>query len=451
MFSGANKLFGLMVILATVELGAGQSAIYSEKSCRLPTTNDGNFETATPEEVGMTSAEVDAAFAYANLHGRLSVQIFRNNCLVGRGIADPITDSLPAQVWSVTKSVVGILAGMVTADGKLDLDRCIGDYLPDEPGWGDAAHRAITVREILTETSGVQEALLAEAATVLTDPSAIQEFLAQRIIHPPGTYFEYGQRTADAAAYIVQRAVGRDLQEYAQERLFGPLGIENSSYFWLRDRSGNTYGYAWLFIAPKHLARLGLMMQNGGQYAGQQIVPYNWVQAMATPSPKNPCYGYLFWNNRGKPCTGANIPVATTIQDTSIGSAPHDLFAMVGALHQNNFMIPSLNMTVTWTGVLGDTAPNLSVLLSATPGNLYYDFFRILMRAMSDPDVPDAGPYRSPPLSLDINPLNYLNPEVLLNDVVSNPHCNVLFCNGGIPTKGLFDNLEAILGYRPTW
>lgn len=58
---------------------------------------------------------------------------------------------------------------------------------------------------------------------------------------------------------------------------------------------------------------------------------------------------------------------------------------MVGALQQNNFMIPSLNTTVTWTGVLGDTAPNLSVTLGATPGNLYYNFFRIPHASISIP------------------------------------------------------------------
>ena len=441
----------LWLVIAWALLVTGHLEPRSEKFCQLPSTDAANFETALPEEVGLSSLQVDGALAYANTHGRASVQIFRNNCLVGRGLLDPLTDSIPMQVFSVTKSVVGILAGMATADGKLDLERPIGDYLPNEPGWGDKAHRAITVRQILTETAGTQEAILAEAATVLTDPSAIQEFLAQDIEHPPGTYFEYGQRDADAAAYIVQSAVGQDLQDYAQERLFGPLGIKKSSYFWLRDRSGNSYGYAWLFIAPKDLARLGLLMQNGGQYNGKQIVPLEWVHAVATPSERNPCYGLLFWNNRGKPCTGANIPVATTINDTSVSSAPVDLFAMVGALQQNNFMIPSLNMTVTWTGLFGDTAPNLSVLLSATPGDLYYNFFRVLMRAVRDAEVPDAGPYEAPPFDFDINPENYLSPEVLLKDLVSSPECNVLFCNGGVPTEGLLESLEGILGYRPSW
>jgi hypothetical protein len=48
------------------------------------------------------------------------VHIFRNNCLVGR--VDALTDKVPVQIFSVTKSIVGMLAGIAVADGKLDID-----------------------------------------------------------------------------------------------------------------------------------------------------------------------------------------------------------------------------------------------------------------------------------------------------------------------------------------
>jgi hypothetical protein len=127
-----------------------------------------------------------------------------------------------------------------------------------------------------------------------------------------------------------------------------------------------------------------------------------------------------------------------------VPSAPDDLYAMVGALQQNNFIIPSLGITITWTGVLGDTEPNLSVLLSATPGDLYYNFFRILMRGVEDVQVPDPGPFLDDPLDLDINPLNYISPAVLLNDLVSSPECNIVFCSSGIPAVGVIEGLQAI-------
>jgi hypothetical protein len=92
-------------------------------------------------------------------------------------------------------------------------------------------------------------------------------------------------------------------------------------------------------------------------------------------------------------------------------------------------MIPSLHMTVTWTGALGDTALNLAGLLSAAPAsNLYYNFFRILMRGVKDVHVADPGPYKTPPLDLDVNPVNFLNPAVLLTDLFPNTTCNVVYC-----------------------
>ncbi|KAJ5988741.1 beta-lactamase/transpeptidase-like protein [Penicillium waksmanii] len=56
---------------------------------------------------------------------------------------------------------------------------------------------------------------------------------------------------------------------------------------------------------------------------------------------------------------------------------------MAGAVLQNNFMIPSLRMTITWTGIMGDSEPNLAALLDAAGGaDRFYNFYRILMRGL---------------------------------------------------------------------
>lgn len=383
----------------------------------------------TPASQQLDPAAVREAITYANTHLRTSVQIFRNDCRVGRGLVDPVTEQVPYNVWSSTKGVVSLLTGIAYDQGALALDDPIGEYLPHGPGWGNAAHRAITVRQLLTQTSGLREAILAEAATVGTDPDIAQEALAQPITHEPGTHFEYSQRTPDLLAYVVERAVGEDLQAFAQRNLFGLIGIPADSYFWLRDRSGHTYGYAHLFIPPAQFAKLGLLMQNGGSWHGNRVLSTRYLDQARQPTRTNGCYGFLMWVNAGRPCTGSNIPKAQTVDRVMIPSAPRDLYAMVGALQQNNFVIPSLHMTVTWTGVLGDTSPNLSDLASASPGgDLYHEFFRILMRGVRDKDIPDPGPYRAPPLDLDVNPLNYADPRVLLTDLAPNPHCNLLVC-----------------------
>ncbi|MGH3796546.1 MAG: serine hydrolase domain-containing protein [Pseudonocardiaceae bacterium] len=423
---------------------AGVAPTSVMRHCALPSS--GGFATATLAQEALDPAAVSQAVAYASTHLRTSVQIFRNYCRVATGPLDPVTDRLPWNVWSSTKSVVSMLTGIAADQHKLALDDPIGMYLPTGPGWGDAAHRAITIRELLTETAGLQEAIGSEAATIGIDPNIAQEALAQPLTHTPGTHFEYSQRDPDLLAYVVQRAVGMDLQTFAQRNLFGPLGIPRSSYFWLRDRSGDTYGYAYLFIPPAQFAKLGLLMQSNGAWNGRQIISARYVHQVAQPTPTNGCYGLLFWTNAGQPCTSANIPDAQTVHHSMIPSAPADLYAMVGAFQQNTFIIPSLHMTVTWTGMLGDTTPNLPGLLSASPAasDLYYTFFRILMHGVQDRHIPDPGPYTAPPQDFDVNPTHYADPRVLLHDLAANPHCNLLLCDSTIPTQGLAQNGHAI-------
>jgi CubicO group peptidase (beta-lactamase class C family) len=439
---------GFGVVLAPGSAAAtAPVALAPMATCALPAAGT-NFGVATPAQEDLNASAVQAAINYADTHLRASVQIFRNNCKVAQGLLDPVTNNIPYEVFSSTKSVISILTGIAYDQHKLAFNDPIGDFLPTGPGWGNAAHRAITIRDLLTETAGLKESILSEFASVGTDPNIAQEALAQPLVHAPGTTFDYTQRVPDLLAYLVQRAVGEDLQAFAQANLFGPIGIPANSYIWLRDRSGNTYGYANLFIPPIQFAKLGLLMQNDGNWNGRQILSTSYIDQLRQPTSTNGCYGFLFWVNGGNSCTGANIPSAETVGHELVPSAPRDLFAMVGALQQNNFMIPSLHMTVTWTGAFGDTTTNLPSLLSAGPtSDLYYNFFRILMSGVKDQHIPDPGPYVTPPQDFDINPTNFIDPTVLLTDLVTNPHCNVLFCDGTFPTRGLVENGNAVTEY----
>lgn len=417
---------------------APQPAVSS--GCTLP-AGAGAPERSDPAAQQLDPAVVAQALAYASANTRSSVRIYRNNCLVGTSPLDPVTQNVPFNVFSSTKSVVSMAAGIAYGQGKLGLDDPIGKYLPTGPGWGDPAHRAITVRNLLQEAGGLKESILTEFASIGNDPNVAREALALPITHQPGTNFDYSQRTPDLVAYIVSRAVGQDFQTFVQHTLFDPIGIAKDSYFWLRDRSGNTYGYANLFIPSEQFARLGLLMQNHGAWDGHQIVPADYVDMVSTPSRPNPCYGLLFWTNRGNTCKTTNIPASRVLDHPLTASAPRDMYAMVGALQQNNFIIPSLHMTVTWTGVLGDKAPDPQAILSASPSaDLYYNFFRILMRGVRDQDVPDPGPYTPDQPSANLDPLNYLDPRVLGNGLGVGPYappgCNVLYCPPSDLTTG---------------
>jgi CubicO group peptidase (beta-lactamase class C family) len=99
---------------------------------------------------------------FAETRLRTSVQVFRDNCLVASDPVGALTGDVPWNIFSSTKSVVSMLAGIAYTQGKLDIDAPIGRYLP--AGIGDTAHRAITVRDLLTQSSGLQQSILTEAA-----------------------------------------------------------------------------------------------------------------------------------------------------------------------------------------------------------------------------------------------------------------------------------------------
>jgi len=438
----------LAVLVVTLGASAGPAQAAPERRCAPPAA-DAPFGRATPEQVGLDPDAVGRAVALATIRMRLSFHLYRHGCLVAGSPLNPVTERVPWSMFSATKSVVSLLAGIAIGDGKLHLDDPIGRHLP--AGWGDEAHRAITVRQLLTETAGLRQSIFSEFATVLAEPDVAREALSLPLVHRPGTRFEYTQRVPDLLAFVVQRAVGEDLQEFAQRRLLGPIGIARDDYVWLRDRGGKTYGYAWLFLQPRQMGRIGQLLLARGAWRGHQVVPADYLEAATTPTPTNPCYGFLFWTNAGRPCKTASVPSQRTLPRRMIPAAPPDLFAMVGALQQNVFVVPSLDLVVTWTGLGGDIQPDPQSLLSASPGaDLYQDLFRLLTPAVRGADVhPDDLEIVHDGPNLNVDPSQFVDLSVLLAGLGlapgSDPGCNVLACTGIAEGSGPLRNVEALL------
>lgn len=373
---------------------------------------------ATPEQAGFDPERLAGALDFAASRNRLNVKVFRSNCLVGAGPLNDHTDHVAWNVWSVTKSVVSLLTGIAADRGLVDIADPIGRYLP--PHLGDAQRRAITIENLLTETSGMRAGVVAEGITgvVPIDPNSAVQALGVPLDHEPGTVFSYSQRTVDLLSYVLELAVGEPLQQFAQRELFTPLGIERGDWYWARDRSGHTYGYAHLLIPPDDLAKLGLLVANDGEWGGREIVSARYLARATTPTATNPCYGYLFWTGPG--C--ADSP----------SFLPPDTYAMAGVGLQNVFVIPSLDLVVVWTGVFGNMSRYGPAGVIAHTGELPHEFFRRLMAAFREPPVPDPGPYVEPPLEAD--PSIYGDTDLLLAAFgvgeAAYPGCTVFYCLG---------------------
>ncbi|MGW4846372.1 serine hydrolase domain-containing protein [Nocardia brasiliensis] len=374
------------------------------------------FARAEPEQVGLDRDRLADALTFAATRARFNVQVFRHNCLIGEGPTNAQTGNVAWNIWSSTKSIVSLLAGIAWDRGELDLDAPIDRYLP--AGLGDAEHRSITVANLLTETSGMRVGALTEGITgvIPIDPNSAVQALGMPLDHPPGTTFRYSQRNVDLLTYVMELAVGEPLQQFAQRELFDPLGIERGDYYWARDRAGHTYGYAHLMIPPNDFAKLGLLVSNDGRWGAKQIVSTEYLRAALRPSEPNECYGYLFW--LGPECAAPLYHV------------PEDIFMMDGLGMQNVFGIPSLDLTVVWTGFFGNKSSGGLTGTLQNQAELPYEFFRRLFAAFHDRPLPDPGPFVEPPVRLD--PRTYVDEDILLAVFGIGPNaypgCNVFSC-----------------------
>ncbi|MEC3913882.1 serine hydrolase domain-containing protein [Nocardia sp. CDC160] len=407
--------FAAVLVAGSVIIGGGVAAA-APPSARCAAPDGREFERAAPEDTGVDSAGLAAALDFAASRNRLNVQVFRHNCLIGEGPLNAETGGVPWNVWSVTKSIVSLVAGIAWDQGKLDIDAPLDRYLP--PGIGAPDHRAISVENLLQESSGLRVGAVTEGITgiVPIDPFSAVQALGVPFDEPPGTTFQYSQRNVDLLSYVIELAVGEPLQQFAQRELFDPLGIQRTDYYWARDRTGHTYGYAHLFIPPDDLARLGMLVAEHGNWNGRTIVSPAYLTRATTPSATNHCYGYLFWTGPG--C--AENPEFL----------PADMYSMSGLGLQHVYIVPSLDLMVVWTGVFGvhsSQGPSGILQYGDEPP---HEFFRRLLAALDDNVIPDPGPYVEAPLSVDYR--GYFDPDITLAvfgvGADAYPGCDLLSC-----------------------
>ena len=221
----------------------------------------------------------------------------------GRRLYDAdLGDDRPADVFSVTKTVVAVLTGIALRDGVLpaDLDTRLIELLPALDGAPAARH---TVRQLLTMTRGAATTGESDVDRVMarsgswSDAFAWAPQVARR-----GSRFEYDNGGPHLLATILQQLLGADLETFAAERLFAPLGIDR--WRWTRDPENVPCGFGHLALAPTALERIGRLLLDRGVWEGVELLDPGFAAAMtsrqvAGGAPEYHDYGFLAWVGEG--------------------------------------------------------------------------------------------------------------------------------------------------------
>jgi CubicO group peptidase (beta-lactamase class C family) len=209
----------------------------------------------------------------------------------GKVVLEKWFDGKPRKIeaMSVTKSVVALAVGRLITTGKIkSVDQPVADFYPE---WRQGRKKLITIRHLLTQTTGLQSPPTTEEIYVA--PDFVQLALCAELASDPGTRFSYNNKALNLVGGVVQRASGKRMDVYLKEEVFAPLGITDFS--WTLDGAGNPHGMSGLQILPADLAKLGQLMLDGGQWNGKQILSPEWVKEATSPSEKLAQYGYLWW------------------------------------------------------------------------------------------------------------------------------------------------------------
>ena len=216
----------------------------------------------------------------------------------GYGIDTPLLG------WSMTKSVINALVGILVRQGRLS----VAGPAP-VPAWRDPSdpRHAITVEQLMRMTSGLA---LDETNTgfdpssrmLSTEPDMAGFAESASLQAPPGTRYHYSSPSTLILSRIVRDAVGgraEDVRRFAARELFAPLGMRGVTLEF--DAAGTPVGSSYMYATARDWARFGLLYANDGVAGGRRILPEGWVGYSASPTPgSRDGYGAGFFTNRGR-------------------------------------------------------------------------------------------------------------------------------------------------------
>jgi CubicO group peptidase (beta-lactamase class C family) len=154
------------------------------------------------------------------------------------GLADidtkrPMTADTLFWIASMTKPVTGVAVMMLAEQGKLSVDDPVAKYLPEFKELKDAAGlpATITIANCLSHTAGLQELSKDEEKSTGTLAELAAITAKRPVKFPAGTKWVYSQTGINVAARIVEVVSGESYPEYLQKRLFGPLGMKDTTFY----------------------------------------------------------------------------------------------------------------------------------------------------------------------------------------------------------------------------
>ena len=366
----------LTALLALLLAAPAQGAF---KRCPEP-ARPGDWPRATPQEAAIDAAKLQEAMDYGTSQASYAIRVYRGGCLVGEDRLADDNRNAQYESWSMAKSVTSLVFGRAMTLGLISPDDPVGSLVPE----ADEAHGKITVRDLLTMTSGLEWNGLRDY-NIFTMRDRIRDALTLKPVKAPGTYYEYAQSPVALLAEAVGRAAGEDFVAFAQRELMDPLGITEGRWRWIRDQEGHALAFMGVNMVPDDFGRLGELLRRGGVWKGRRLLSRSYVRNAVAPSPTNGCYGWLIWVNAAAPCIGPTIQERPVSKERRFPDLPADQYTFSGLFGQLVAVFPSQELVVVRTGQDPGLVP-------AGGQSWEHTLYRKVLAALTDEKVLPPGP-----------------------------------------------------------
>jgi CubicO group peptidase (beta-lactamase class C family) len=274
-----------------------------------------------------------------------------------------------ALMQSAAKSITGAMVGIAIEEGCLpSVDETMMTYFPELVDQvEDRRKNDITVEQLLAHRAGYAweesspELLDLLNQGFLPDQMALVEV---PLVRDPGSGHDYSSLSSYLLGVIVSRACDVDLLDFANEHLFGPLGIEPGE--WTRGWDGYRWGAGALHLRARDMARFGQLYLDNGAVDGEQVVPASWISDSWTPYTEGAWYHKV----------GDNFDrTAYGYQWWIIDAGPHTYYLAWGHGGQQIAVLPEMDMVLVVTAdpLDGEFGGNAGALENANL-NLVADF-----------------------------------------------------------------------------
>ena len=246
----------------------------------------------------------------------VSFLVIKNDSIVYESYRGGWNDSITSNLFSATKSIVGLLVGIAIDEGKIrNVDDKVVEYIPE---YNKGKQKDITIRNLLTMSAGMDwDEAYASLFSVTTHGyygnDLYNLIMNLDIVDTPGVQYSYRSGETQLLSFVLEAATGTTISKYAEEKLWQPMMAGQDAYWLLDRKNGDEKSFCCFHTTARDAARFGRLLLNKGNWNGRQLVSEDYITEAITPASylkdqwgKEPLsyYGFQTWimKHNGENC-----------------------------------------------------------------------------------------------------------------------------------------------------